>query len=159
MVNRFFNIIALAALIASSLLLESCGRGPVLRVHNAVVTLSPVDSNPSALHFTVRGGPKDVYLLRVFSSSAVRAELHESKIDTNSKMISMEQLSRVKIPADGKVEFAKGGKHAMFWGINRVARKLGEMEVEFTFSTGERILVDAVVREADGSIPDERKKL
>jgi len=145
-------------IILGSFMLSSCGQGPVLKVNNAVVTLSPVDNNPSALHFTVHGGPEDVDLVRIFSSSAIRAEIHESSVDPTTKLMSMTKLSKIKVPAKGKVEFKEGGKHGMLWGINKLARRLGEMEIEVTFSTGERILVNAVVREIDGTIPDERKE-
>ena len=156
--NRLSMTITALVIVFSGLMLSSCGQGPVLKVNNAIVTLSPVDNNPSALHFTVHGGPEDVNLVRVFSPSAVRTEIHESSVDPETKMMSMQKLEKVKIPAKGKVEFKKGGKHAMLWGINKLARRLGEMEIEVTFSNGERILVDAVVREIDGTIPDERKE-
>jgi copper(I)-binding protein len=130
----------------------------VLKVNDAVVTLSPVDNNPSAVHFTVHGGPENVDLVRVFSSSALRAEMHESSVDPATKMMSMQKLEKVAIPAKGKVEFKEGGKHAMFWGINKLARRLGELKIEFTFSNGERIMVEAKVQEIDGSVPDERKE-
>lgn len=149
---------ALVSLAAGSFFLASCGQGPVLKVNDAVVTLSPVDNNPSAVHFTVHGGPEDVDLVRVFSSSALRAEMHESSVDPTTKMMSMQKLDKIAIPAKGKVEFKEGGKHAMFWGINKLARRLGELKIEFTFSNGERIMVDAKVQEIDGSVPDERKE-
>jgi len=67
--NRRIFTISTAAV---ALLLASCGPTPQLKVKEAVLTLSPVDSNPSALHFNVYGGPEDVQLLRVSSPSAMR---------------------------------------------------------------------------------------
>lgn len=149
---------AIGAALAGALAFTSaCGGPDKLRVKNAVVTLSPVDSNPSALHFTVYGGEEDVRLLSIYSKSAIRSEMHESKMDADTKMMSMEKTREVNIPAGEKVEFKKGSYHGMAWGVNKIARRMGEMEYEFVFSNRDRILVDAVVQEVDGSIPDERK--
>ena len=136
--------------------IAGCGPTPQLRVHDAVVKLSPVDSNPSAMYFTILGGPEDVYLMSVTSTSVIRTEMHESKMDAKTGAMTMEPLDRILIPADGKVEFKRGGKHVMVWGVNMVGRRLGEIEAQFLFSNNERILVKARVEELDGSEPDEK---
>ena len=153
------NMRARLGLLAAPLLvamLVSCGPTPQLRVHDAVVKLNPVDSNPSAMYFTIRGGPKDVYLMSVTSRSVLRTEMHESKADPKTGMMTMAPLTRVFIPADGKVEFKRGGKHVMVWGVNVIGRRLGEMETQFLFSNNERILIKARVEEMDGREPDEK---
>jgi periplasmic copper chaperone A len=152
--RRSFNI-GLSAIAA--IFLASCGPTAELKVKDVVLTLSPVDSNPSSLHFTVHGGPKDVYLISVTSPSVIRSQMHDVGVDPKTGMVSMAPMDRVLIPAKGKVEFKKGGKHVMVWGVNLVPRRLGEMETEFLFNTGERISVDAIVQEADGTEPDEKK--
>jgi periplasmic copper chaperone A len=144
---------------AGALMLGACGPTPQLKVKEAVLTLSPVDKNPSSLHFNVYGGPEDVALLRVSSPSAIRTEMHDVTVDPATGAVSMQQLNRVPIPADEKVEFKKGGKHVMMWGVNTIPRKLGEIEVEFLFSNNKRILVEARVQELDGSDPDEKKAI
>jgi periplasmic copper chaperone A len=141
------------------LALSACGQPAKLRVDQAQLILSPVDSNPSALYFTVHGGDKDVQLFRVVSDSAIRSEMHESGKDARTGAMTMTPQDKIAIPAKSKVEFKRGGKHVMMWGVNLRARKLGEMPLEFVFSNGDRILVDAVVQEADGTIPDERKAI
>ena len=153
--RRIFTLTAATA----ALLLGSCGPTPQLKVKEAVLTLSPVDSNPSALHFNVYGGPEDVYLLRVSSPSAIRVEMHNVTVDAKTGAVSMAQMDRVLIPAGETVAFKKGGKHVMVWGVNIIPRKLGEIETEFLFSNNERILVKARVQEVDGSDPDEKKAI
>lgn len=139
--NRFLLfLVPLVALFAGS-----CGGPAELRVHDAVVKLSPVDSAPSALYFTVLGGEADVELLRVSSPSVVRAEMHDSKVDPKTGMMRMAPLERIKIPAKGKVEFKRGGRHVMLYGINLPARRLEKLDAEFVFSNGERIGVTAPV--------------
>lgn len=153
--NKSSALLAAIAIFA----LSSCGDPPKLRVDNAVLVLSPVDANPSALYFDIHGGTQDVRLLRVVSPSIIRSEMHESVKDQASGTVSMKPLDQIAIPARGKVIFKRGGKHVMMWGVNLRARRLGEMETEYIFSNGDRILVDAVVQELDGTIPDERKAL
>lgn len=138
-------------------MLAGCGPTPQLRVNDAVLKLSPVDSNPSALYFVVRGGPTDVKLRAVTSSSVIRTEMHESGVDPKTGAMTMSAVKEVAVPANGTVKFERGGKHVMAWGVNLRARRLGEMESEFLFSNGERILVKTKVQEMDGSVPDERK--
>jgi periplasmic copper chaperone A len=140
-------------------LLGSCGPTPQLKVKEAVLTLSPVDSNPSAYHFNVYGGPQDVYLLRVSTPSAIRTEMHDVGVDPKTGAVTMSPISRVLIPAGEKVEFKRGGKHVMMWGVNLIPRRLGEIETEFLFSNNARILVKARVQEMDGTDPDEKKAI
>ena len=153
--RRIFTVAAAA----SALLLGSCGPTPQLKVKEAVLTLSPVDSNPSAFHFNVYGGPEDVYLLRVSSPSAIRVEMHDVTVDPKTGAVSMVPLQRVAIPAGETVAFKKGGKHVMMWGVNLIPRRLGVIETEFLFSNNVRILVKARVQEVDGTDPDEKKAI
>ena len=154
--NRWIFTVAAAA---SALLLGSCGPTPQLKVKEAVLTLSPVDSNPSAFHFNVYGGPEDVYLLRVSSPSTIRTEMHDVTVDPKTGAVTMAPLNRLLIPAGETVAFKKGGKHVMMWGVNLIPRRLGEIETEFLFSNDVRILVKARVQEVDGTDPDEKKAI
>jgi copper(I)-binding protein len=154
--NRQIFILGTAAV---TLFLGSCGPTPQLKVKEAVLTLSPVDSNPSSYHFNVYGGPADVYLLRVSTPSAIRTEMHDVGVDPKTGAVTMQPLNRVFIPTGETVAFKKGGKHVMMWGVNLIPRRLGEIETEFLFSNNERILVKARVQEIDGSDPDEKKAI
>ena len=134
---------------ALALLTSSCGRPAELKVNDVVLKLSPVDTNPSGLYFTVHGGTQDVTLLRVSSPSVLRAEMHDSVKDEKTGKMTMTKLDRVKVPAEGKVEFKRGGKHVMLWGVNLIARRLEKIETEFVFSNGDRIRVTAPVEKIE----------
>jgi copper(I)-binding protein len=153
--RRIFTFSAAAA----ALLLAGCGPTPQLKVKEAVLTLSPVDSNPSVLHFNVYGGPEDVHLLRVSSPSAVRVEMHDVAVDPKTGAVTMAPMNRVLIPSGEKIAFKKGGKHVMIWGVNVIPRRLGVIETEFLFSNNVRILVKVRVQEIDGSDPHEKKAI
>jgi periplasmic copper chaperone A len=142
-ISRRSGLMLLAA--APALMLGSCGKEPVLRVNQAVVKLSPVDQNPSAMYFTLYGGPTDVELVSVSSRSAIRADLHESTVDPKNGMMSMDKIERLKVPAGSTIEFKHGGKHLMLSGINMPARRLERIDVEFVFSNGDRILVETPI--------------
>ena len=139
------NRLWLVIIPALALLIASCGRSAELKVNEVVLKLSPVDDNPSALYFTVHGGMQDVTLLRVSSPSVLRAEMHDSVKDAKTGMLTMKKIDRIDVPAEGKVEFKRGGKHVMLWGVNLIARRLEKIEVEFVFSNGDRIRVTAPV--------------
>lgn len=133
------------ACLTPALLLAGCGRDPVLRVNEAVVKLSPVDSNPSAMYFNLYGGPADVHLIAVTSRSSIRTEMHESSVDAKTGMMTMTKIDRLNVPKGSKIEFRRGGKHVMLWGINLPARRLQKIDVEFVFSNGDRILVETPI--------------
>lgn len=153
--RRIFTFSATAA----ALLLGACGPTPQLKVKEAVLTLSPVDNNPSAMHFNVYGGPEDVHLLRVSSPSAIRVEMHDVTVDAKTGAVTMAPMDRVLIPSGETVAFKKGGKHVMMWGVNLIPRRLGVIEAEFLFSNNARILVKTRVQEVDGTDPDEKKAI
>lgn len=139
---------------ALALLTASCGRPAELRVDQAVLKLSPVDTNPSALYFTVHGGEQPVTLLRVSSPSVLRAEMHDSGVDAKTGMMTMDKIDRIEVPAKGKIEFKRGGKHVMLWGVNLIARRLEKIDVEFVFSNGDRITVTAPLEKIE-AVKDE----
>ena len=147
------------AIFLTIIMLGSCGPKAQLRVKDAVLILSPVDTNPSALYFNIYGGPNDVVLRSIVSPSVIRAEIHKSAKDETNGLMSMEKIDYVDIPSGEKVEFKRGSYHGMIWGANLIARRTAEMEVQFAFSNGDRIIAIAKVQELDGSIPDERKEL
>ncbi len=138
---------------------SGCSKPPQLNVKDAVLILSPVDTNPSALYFNIQGGPQDVYLRSILSPSVIRSEIHKSGKNPDTGVMLMEKQNEVLIPAGEKIEFKRGSYHGMVWGANLIARRTGEMEVQFAFSNGDRIIAIAKVQELDGSAPEERKKL
>jgi periplasmic copper chaperone A len=127
------------------LALAGCSRAPVLAVDGVSVRLNAVERGPAAAYFTVHGGPKADRLLNVTSSVVIRIELHESM--ASGGMASMKPLTGgIDIPAGGTVEFKPGGRHAMLYYVNTGIKPPRTLPMEFTFASGNRILVDAVVK-------------
>jgi copper(I)-binding protein len=142
----------LLGLVAAGLALTTAGcaqEEAQLQVTDAWVRISPVASNPSAGYFTVKGGEKAVQLIGVSSPVAIRTEMHETMADHGSGdgnghgMTMMKPVTSVPVPARGSVEFAPGGRHAMFWNINPGIVPPRTMPLVFTFSDGTQIEVAA----------------
>ncbi len=130
-----------------ALALTSCGKAPVLMVDQAWVRLAVTPRAPAVAYFTVHGGPSADRLLDVTSPVVIRTELHESM--KNGAMVSMKPIeSGVAVPAKSTIAFQPGGKHAMLFNVNPGIVPPRTLPLVFTFASGERILVDAVVRRA-----------
>ncbi|MCG6120632.1 MAG: copper chaperone PCu(A)C [Blastomonas sp.] len=139
-----FRMLYLVAAGLAIALLAGCQPPAQLLVEKAYIQLSPVEGSPSALYFTVRGGPVDTELRSVSSASILRLEMHETVEENGMSM--MRPLRAAAVPARGKVEFEPGGKHVMVWGLDPGALKRGNAEFVFTFSTGEKIAATAAIR-------------
>ncbi|WP_446654057.1 copper chaperone PCu(A)C [Blastomonas sp.] len=125
-------------------LLAGCQPPAQLLVEKAELQLSPVADSPSVLYFTIRGGPSDTVLRSISSPNILRLEMHETVEENGMSM--MKPITAVAVPSRGKVEFERGGKHVMVWGVDAAARKAGKATFLFSFSNGEKIEVDAALK-------------
>lgn len=152
--NRFhFALFAPAVFAVASL--GACtppAKQPVLNIHGAQTTVPVIEGNPSAVYFTVTGGPEDVKLLAVLAPQAQRSEMHESVNENGT--VSMKALTSVDIPAKSRIEFKRGGKHVMVWGINPGAIKAGTMPMTFVFSNNDRIEAQVKINPAGGAVAE-----
>lgn len=142
---------AFAVTAVASLALASCGQPRELIVDDAVIKLSPVEANPSAMYFRIRGGEKATKLVAILSPSAIRNEIHQSKKDPKTGAMTMGRIESVDIPAKGEVLFKPGGYHVMLFGLNRVARGLQETNITFVFENGDRIFVTVPLESMAGA--------
>lgn len=140
--------------LAAPALLSGCNVNKgILKVTDAYVQMNPVEGAPSALYFTVHGGPKDTELLSVVSEYVIKIEMHESGKDAKTGAMKMTPVEKVAIPAETNVEFKPGGRHVMLWGMNRVPVQTGKLEVEFVFGNGERQPVEVPIRKMGEAAP------
>ena len=136
----------LSALSVAALSLTGCKDNParpaVLQVVDGTIRPGATPDSPAAGYFTVEGGPAPVALVAVTADLAQRVEMHESRKDAATGMVTMAPLVRADIPAKGEVKFAPGGKHVMIWGINPAAIKAGRLPMVFVFTNNDRIVLD-----------------
>jgi periplasmic copper chaperone A len=131
----------------SAFALSGCGQKNVLAVDGAWVRLSATPRGPAAAYFTVHGGPKADRLMEVSSPVAIRAELHENM--KSGGMASMKPIEGgIEVPAGGTIEFKPGGRHVMLYYVNPGILPPRTLEMTFSFASGERIIVDAMVARA-----------
>ncbi len=129
-------------------LLVACAPDP-LTVTDPRVVLPAVPGRPGAAYFTIKGGVDKETLVDVSSTSAVRAELHES--GRANGMMSMRRLEAgVPVPAGATVSFAPGGKHVMLFDINPALKTGGPVQLKLRFASGLTVTANAVA-EATGS--------
>lgn len=144
---------AAIALAAAALSLTGCkenmGQGRILHVSAGHVEMAATPDRPAAGYFTVKGGPRDVKLVAVTIDLAQRTEMHESIKD--GAMMTMKEIRSADVPANGELEFKRGGKHLMIWNINPAAVKAGKLPAVFLFSNNDRILFDLVIKPADAA--------
>ncbi len=140
-----------AALTLSALFLGGCQKPSVEGVKDAVVRLPAVIGRPASAYFTLSGGARDNRLMQISSAQVGKIELHESMMDGG--MMKMAPLDAgVLVPAGGTVSFEPGGKHAMLFDINPKIGPGTVMKLNFTYSSGRVIEVDAAVKAAGENV-------
>lgn len=145
-----------ALLLSLPFALSACADPAPLYVDQAWISASSdVTKQPSAGYLVIHGGETDSQLRAVQADTAQRIEMHDSVMAGG--MMTMKSLDSVDVPAKSSVAFAPGGRHLMIFGLNPGAVKMGKTQLTLTFSNGDRIIVDAVIRkqgEAPPSAPE-----
>ena len=107
---------------------------PGLKVHVAYMTI-------------VNRSATDQIIVSAESTGYERVELHRSV--TKDGVSTMEAIGEVKVPANGRVEFAPTGLHLMLIGPRRPQALDGHVQIVLRLSSGEEIDVSAVIRRRD----------
>ena len=95
----------------------------------------------------VNRGATDQIIVSAESTDYERIELHRSVIKDG--VSTMEAIGEVKVPADGRVEFAPTGLHLMLIGPRRPQALDGHVQIVLRLSSGEEVDVSAVIRRRD----------
>ena len=89
--------------------------------------------------------------MKVSSPMVIRTEMHESMASGGMAggMTSMKPIvGGVEVPAGRTVEFKPGGRHLMLNYVNLGIVPPRTLQLNFSFASGERIMVDAKVLRA-----------
>jgi copper(I)-binding protein len=123
-----------------------------LNVDQPFVRLSAVSGNPSAAYFALNGGPVADRLISVSSPLAVRAELHDTKMEGG--MMKMTPLADgLEVPAKAEIAFESGGKHVMLYDVSPKVTVGGKMPLVLTFASGTKLETQAEVIAAGADVP------
>ena len=122
--------------------------GESLKIENAWVPWAPPGLKVHVAYMTVvNRGATDQIIVSVESTDYERIELHRSVVKDD--VSTMQAIGEVKIPANGRVEFAPTGLHLMLIGPRRPQAVDGHVQIVLRLSGGEEVEVSAVVRRRD----------
>jgi len=98
-----------------------------------------------AVYVTVTntGGQADA-LLSASSDAAQTVELHETKNDAG--VMKMRPVTKIDVPAGGKIEMKPGGYHVMLLGLKRDLKPGDKVLVTLKFERGGEVRAEAAVR-------------
>ena len=82
-------------------------------------------------------GARPDALLSVETSGARNVQIHQSSV--SGGIASMQIVSRVPLPAGGRVTFAPGDYHLMFIGLTKRLQIGDSLSATLVFASGERI--------------------
>ncbi|WP_436737724.1 copper chaperone PCu(A)C [Streptomyces sp. BBFR102] len=115
--------------------------GPRLTVDGAFMP-RPVNADMAAGFFTVTNSGTADQLTSVTSPSAERVTLHSTEDGT------MREQDAFEVPADGTLDFSRGGNHLMFEQLTGRPAVGDSVEVTLHFSESGEIAVSLPVKEA-----------
>jgi len=95
----------------------------------------------------VNRGATDRVIVGAESTDYERIELHRSVIKDG--VSTMQAIDEVRVPANGRVEFAPTDLHLMLIGPRRPQAAEGHVQIVLRLGGGEEVDVSAVVRRRD----------
>ena len=153
MIGRWLELRRLAvigsAVVGAALVLVLPGSaGESLQAENAWAPWAPPGLKVHVAYMTiVNRGATDQIIVSAESTDYERIELHRSVIKDG--VSTMEAIGEVKVPANGRVEFAPTGLHLMLIGPRRPQALDGHVQIVLRLSSGEEVDVSAVIRRRD----------
>ncbi len=116
-----------------------------IEIENAYVREVPPTMPNSAIFMNIENkSDKIVNLIKAESSIAKSVELHTHTM--NNGMMRMYQVDKITINANSETLLQPGGFHIMLIGLNKKLKESDIVEVELSFSNGEKIKIKAPVK-------------
>jgi copper(I)-binding protein len=145
---RRLAVIGSAVVGAALVTVVLASAGEPLQAENAWVPWAPPGLKVHVAYMTiVNRGATDQIIVSAESTDYERIELHRSVIKDG--VSTMEAIGEVKVPANGRVEFAPTGLHLMLIGPRRPQALDGHVQIVLRLSSGEEVDVSAVIRRRD----------
>jgi len=144
--RRFAVITVLTG--AALVTVASASAGKSLKAENAWVPWAPPGLKVHVAYMTiVNRGTTDQVIVSAESPDYERIELHRSVVKDG--VSTMQAIGEVRIPTNGRVEFAPIGLHLMLIGPRRLQAVDDHVQIVLRLSGGEEVRVAAVVRRRD----------
>lgn len=141
---------SMLAVISALMLLAGCGSqndsGPAIpRIENAWVRAAD-SSATTAGYFTLHNTAKGPYYI-VAATGLLCDDIQLHETVQSGELTSMREISRLVVPAGGKVEFKPGGNHAMLIGLRKTLEPGQMTRFTLLLENGGTIEIEAEVRE------------
>jgi len=147
---RRLAVIGSALVGAALITVVLASAGESLQAENAWVAWAPPALKVHVAYMTVvNRGAIDQVIVSAESTDYERIELHRSVIKDG--VSTMQAIDEVRVPANGRIEFAPTGLHLMLIGPRRPQAVDGHVQIVLRLSGGERVEVSAVVRRRDNA--------
>ena len=144
------TLLPLAALPLALALLAACSNPPAgggapntVAVADAICRPTPVGRQMTGCYLTLTSVAED-RLMSVATPVAGRAQIHESKIESNMMMMH-ELKDGLPLPAGQKVELKPGGNHIMLLSVETPVTMGQTVPLTLTFASAAPVEVTAVV--------------
>jgi copper(I)-binding protein len=112
---------------------------------DAWMRVPPPSKDETALYLVIENrSPKPVAVVGASSNAAEKLELHEMRMV--GRLMSMNQLQRIPVPARGKTELRSGGVHIMVFGLKERPAVGDSVAITLTLEDGTTVPVIATVR-------------
>ncbi len=142
-----------ALALALALVVAACGGGGGIRITDAWARNSPAVASAGAAYMVIEntGSAADA-LIGASSTVAKATEVHETvempaaSDGTSSGMMGMQPVSRVEIPAGGKLELKSGSYHIMLIGLNQELKVGDKIEITLKLEKAGEIKATVEVR-------------
>lgn len=116
-----------------------------IEVENPYVREVPPNMPNSAVFMKIENeSDKRVDLISASSDVAKNVELHTHSMVNG--MMKMYRVEKITIEANSETSLQPGGFHIMLIGLNKKLKESDIVEVELTFSNGEKIQIKAPVK-------------
>jgi len=143
-------------IVLASLALTACSQGEAARQGDAAGTVqvsgalcrpTPVGRQTTGCYLTLTAAADD-RLVSVSSSVAGRAQVHESRMESN--MMMMHELKEgLPLPAGQTVELKPGGNHIMLLAVTEPLKAGDAVPLTLTFASAAPVEVTAAVGQPD----------
>jgi hypothetical protein len=145
---RRLAVIGNALVVGALVTVVLASAGESVKAENAWVPWAPPGLKVHVAYMTiVNRGATDQIIVSAESTDYERIELHRSVIKNG--VSTMQSIDEVRVPANGRVEFAPTGLHLMLIGPRRPQAVDGHVQIVLRLSGGEEVDVSAVVRRRD----------
>lgn len=119
------------------------GEASTVQVSGALCRPTPVGRQTTGCYLTLVSASGD-RLASVASSAAGRAQIHESRMESN--MMMMQELKDgLPLPAGQSVELKPGGNHIMLLGVSEPLKTGDTVPLTLTFASAAPVEVTATV--------------